>query len=216
MVKKNLIWVKKTEYKEVKESKTDPDSGLLHKNEKEKCFAYSFHTACDKRGFILGIDVTAANVHDSMMLEPLIEKISKNIGKPKYVVADAGYKTPYITKLLIDQGIVPVMPYTRPRTKDGYFRKHEYVYDEYYDCYICPNNQVLSYSTTNRDGYREYKSNSEICKTCPYLSKCTRSKNNIKVKTRHIWEEYIEEVNHFWKAPLEPFFMPFSIVKFFA
>ena len=43
-------------------------------------------------------------------------------------------------------------------TKEGYFRKHEYVYDEYYDCYLCPENQVLSYSTTNRDGYREYKS----------------------------------------------------------
>ena len=37
-------------------------------------------------------------------------------------------------------------------TKDGFFKKYEYVYDEYYDCYICPNNQVLTYRTTNRDG----------------------------------------------------------------
>ena len=187
---------KKTEYKEVKESKTDPDSGMLHKSEKEKCYAYSFHTACEKNGFILGIDVTAANIHDSVMLEPVLEKVKENIEKPKYVAVDAGYKTPYISKLLIDQGIIPVMPYTRPRTKDGYFRKYEYVYDEYYDCYICPNNQVLKYSTTNRDGYREYKSDPKICKNCPYISKCTSSKNHTKVVTRHIWEEYIEEANH--------------------
>ena len=43
-------------------------------------------------------------------------------------------------------------------TKEGFFKKYEYVYDEYYDCYICPENQILRYSTTNRDGYREYKS----------------------------------------------------------
>ena len=51
-------------------------------------------------------------------------------------------------------------------TKKGYFKKYEYVYDEYYDCYICPNNKILKYSTTNRDGYREYKSNAYDCKNC--------------------------------------------------
>ncbi len=25
--------------------------------------------------------------------------------------------------------------------------------DEYYDCYICPNNEILSYSTTAKNGY---------------------------------------------------------------
>lgn len=53
-------------------------------------------------------------------------------------------------------------------TPDGYFRKYEYVYDEYYDCIICPNDQVLKYSTTNRDGYREYKSDPKVCEPCPY------------------------------------------------
>ena len=80
-----------------------------------------------------------------------------------------------------------------PMTKEGFFKKYEYVYDEYYDCYICPNNQILRYSTTNRDGYKEYKSCKHICEKCPYLSQCTESKEHIKVVTRHIWEEYMEE-----------------------
>ena len=187
---------KKTEYKEIKVSKTDPDSGVLRKNEKEKCYAYSFHTACDKNGFIVGIDVTAANIHDSTMFEKVLQKVNKNVGKPKYVAVDAGYKTPYISKILLDQEIRPVMPYTRPRTKDGFFKKYEYIYDEYYDCYICPNNQILKYSTTNRDGYREYKSDPKICSKCPNLNKCTSSKNHIKTITRHIWADYMEEVEH--------------------
>ena len=77
-------------------------------------------------------------------------------------------------------------------TKDGFFKKYEYVYDEYYDCYICPNNQVLTYRTTNRDGYREYKSCGAVCGECPYLSQCTESRDHVKTVTRHIWEAYME------------------------
>ena len=86
------------------------------------------------------------------------------------------------------------MPYKRPMTKDGFFKKYEYVYDEYYDCYICPNEQILKYSTTNREGYKEYKSDSKVCSNCPYVKKCTESQNTTKVITRHVWEEYMEKV----------------------
>ncbi len=59
------------------------------------------------------------------------------------------------------------MPYKRPMTGKGFFKKHEYVYDEYYDCYICPNNEILNYATTDKNGYKLYKSNHEKCKNCP-------------------------------------------------
>ena len=108
------------------------------------------------------------------------------------LVADAGYKTPALAKLLIDDGIKPLFPYKRPMTKNGFFRKYEYVYDEYYDCYICLGNQVLAYRTTNRDGYREYKSCGAVCEECPYLSQCTESRDHVKTVTRHIWEPYME------------------------
>ena len=108
------------------------------------------------------------------------------------VVADAGYKTPAIAHRPMEDGIKPLFPYTCPKTKDGFFRKHEFVYDEYYDCYICPDSQVLRYSTTNRNGYKEYKSCGEHCAECQYLSKCTKSKNHVKLITRHVWEECME------------------------
>ena len=77
-------------------------------------------------------------------------------------------------------------------TKDGFFKKYEYAYDEYYDCYVCPNNKTLEYSTTNREGYREYKSCGAVCAECPYLAQCTGSRNHVKVITRHVWEGYME------------------------
>jgi len=115
------------------------------------------------------------------------------------IIADAGYKTPSIAKLLIDDKVTPIFPYKRPMTKKGFFKKYEYVYDEYYDVYICPNNKILKYSTTNRDGYREYKSDKRKCINCPYLEKCTHSKNHTKLILRHLWEKYInisEDIRH--------------------
>lgn len=179
------------EEKTIKCSTTDPESGWFRKGEHKHVFAYAIETACDKNGWILGYTVNPGNLHDSRTFKGLYDKV-KDIGI-ETLVADAGYKTPAIAKLLMDDGIQPLFPYKRPMTKEGFFRKYEYVYDEYYDCYICPNNQILKYSTTNRDGYREYKSCGAICATCPYLSQCTESKNHVKIVTRHIWEDYMEK-----------------------
>lgn len=180
-----------SEEKTIKESTSDPESGWFRKGEHKNVFAYAVETACDKNGWILGYTVHPGNLHDSRTFKFLFDKI-KDIGI-KTLVADAGYKTPAIAKLLIDKEIQPLFPYKRPMTKDGFFKKEEYVYDEYHDCYICPNNQILKYSTTNKEGYREYKSCSEQCAGCPYLSQCTESKNHVKLVTRHIWENYMEQ-----------------------
>jgi transposase len=183
--------------KEVTASKNDPESGLFHKGEHRKCFAYNTQVACDKHGWVLAAAVNPGNKHDSTVFEAIYEKTKENAGKPESAALDAGYKTPRIAKILIDDGVDPYMPYKRPMTKKEFFPKYEYAYDEYYDCYVCPNYQALEYSTTNRDGYREYKSNSKICVSCPHREQCTKSANHTKVVTRHVWQDYLETVEDF-------------------
>ena len=177
--------------KEIKASTTDPESGWFRKGEHKHVFAYAIETACDKNGWILGYTVNPGNQHDSRTFKGIYDKIKND--DLDVVVADAGYKTPAIAKLLLDDGILPLFPYKRPMTKEGFFKKYEYVYDEYNDCYICPNNKVLNYATTNRDGYREYKSCGNTCAGCPYLRQCTESRDHVKLVTRHIWESYMEK-----------------------
>jgi len=186
----------KEEWKEIKESTTDPESGYYVKDERTKQFAYSFHAATDEKGFVLGAIVTPGNVHDSHVLQPLVERVIQNVQKPIAVAADAAYKTPAITNFLLENQMLPVLPYTRPKTKDGFFRKHEYIYDEHYNCYLCPQGQILKYATTTKEGYRQYKSNPLICAKCPSLSQCTESKHHQKLIQRHIWESYVEEAEH--------------------
>lgn len=172
-------------------STSDPESGWFRKGEHKHVFAYAVETACDKHGWILGYTVHPGNEHDSRTFPLLYEKIKDF--EPDMMIMDAGYKTPAIAHLLLENGIKPLFPYKRPMTKEGFFKKYEYAYDEYYDCYVCPGNQVLKYSTTNRDGYREYKSCGLFCSTCPHLHQCTESKDHIKLITRHVWEEYMEK-----------------------
>lgn len=66
---------------------------------------------------------------------------------------------------------------------------------------ICPENQVLNYSTTNRDGYREFKSCPRICEKCPKIKNCTNSKNHQKTVTKHIWSEYLETAEDIRHTP---------------
>lgn len=187
--------------KNIKQSTTDPECGLFHKGEHKVEFAYTAHVACDKHNFVLGCDISAGNVHDSVMFDGLYRNVLAKFPEMEMVGIDSGYKTPWIMKQVFDSGRLPSTPYKRPMTKKGFFKKYDYVYDEYYDCVICPNKQVLKYSTTNRDGYKEFKSNPEICKSCPYLSQCTQSKNYQKVVTLHVWHEYMERAEDVRHSP---------------
>ena len=189
------------EEKTVTESTTDPESGVFHKGEHKKCFAYEAHTACDKRGYVMDVEVTAGNVHDSVAFPKLYRKLLKRFPGIEKVVADAGYKIPYLAKLIIDSGRIPVFPYKRPMGKDEFFRPYEYVYDEYYDCILCPEHHILNYATTNRNGYREYKSKPYICEKCPSREQCTHSRSCQKTVTRHIWEDYMDLVEDYRHTP---------------
>ena len=176
----------------VTKSVTDPDCGLFVKGEHKRQFAYEAHTACDKNGFILETVVTAGNVHDSVAFDDVYDKVTASFPEIETVIADAAYKTPHICKKVFEDSRVLSTAYKRPMTMKGGHEWWKYVYDEYYDCILCPEYQPLRYATTNRQGYREYKSDPRICAGCPTRQLCTRAKDCVKTVQRHIWKDYEE------------------------
>jgi transposase len=177
--------------KHVKKSASDPESGWFRKGEHKHVFAYSVETVCEQNGIVLGYSIHPGNENDGRTFPAVFDKVATL--PIEIVVGDSAYKTPAIARMLSLKDIDLLSAYTRPQTKAGFFPKHEYVYDEFHDCYICPNNQVLSYRTTNKNGYKEYRSNPEICAGCPHLKQCTESKTHLKTVTRHVWEEFVEQ-----------------------
>lgn len=80
--------------KPVKQSTTDPDCGLFHKGEHKKEFAYTAHVTCDRHNFVLGADVSAGNVHDSVMFDGLYRNVLEKFPEVEMAALDSGYKTP--------------------------------------------------------------------------------------------------------------------------
>ena len=189
--------VQVTAKKIISESTTDPESGCFHKGEKEKCFAYSHQTFCDRNAFVLTVKTVPGNIHDSVSFFDAYEQLMDGdyAEQIKNVSLDAGYLSPAVCREILENGQEPYMPYKRPMTKRGFFKKYDYVYDEEYDCYICPDAKVLNYTTTTREGYRQYKSDPEDCKNCPFRNQCTKSRNYVKVINRHLWEKYRERAD---------------------
>ena len=136
--------------------------------------------------------VTPGNVHDSVAFDEVYDKVTENFPQVEAVVADAAYKTPHICKKVFGDSRVLSTAYKRPQTMKNGHEWWKYVYDEFYNCVICPEYQPLKYSTTNRDGYREYKSDPNICAACPTKERCTHSRDCIKTVQRHIWKDYEE------------------------
>ena len=190
--RKKLARRKKDKAHIVTKSVTDPDCGLFVKGSHERQFAYEAHTACDSHGFVLETVVTPGNVHDSVAFDEVYDKVTKTFPETETIVADSAYKTPHICKKVFDDGRVLSTAYKRPQTMKGGHEWWKYVYDEFYDCVICPEYHILKYATTNRDGYREYKSDARLCAKCPTRELCTHSKDCVKTVQRHIWKDYEE------------------------
>ena len=52
-----------------------------------------------------------------------------------------------------------------------------FIYDEYNDIYICPNEKdLIPTGRIDKNGYMVYKSDPKDCINCPFKEKCTKSK----------------------------------------
>ena len=110
------------------------------------------------------------------------------------VALDSGYLSMPICHALEQKGIFAVIGYRRFHPTQGLLPKWKFKFDAKTNSYICPANHRLTYRTTNREGYREYKSNPEICRSCSLLKQCTRSRSQQKIVVRHMWEDSRERV----------------------
>ena len=181
-------------------STTDPDCGMFVKGEHERQFAYEAHTACDRKGFVVGVEVTAGNIHDSVAWDKLYEQITARLPQIEFVTMDAGYKTPWIAKRTLDDGRIPILPYTRHHYKEGQYKPWEYEYDPAEDTFTCRHGGVLRHTTTDKDGKRTYRSNPKCCRDCPFKWKCGANEKGQKILTTHIWQEYLDLIEQLRKT----------------
>jgi transposase len=184
--------------REIKVSTTDVESGYMYREGKPEGFFYLDHRTVDfKYNLITDVHITAGNVHDSVPYLSRLERQKTRFGfEVEAVALDAGYLTSALCHGLSESKIFGVIGHRRFSGVKGMFAKRKYRYDPTLDCYVCPAGENLRYRTTTREGYREYVSNPEKCRMCELLNQCTQSRNKVKVVTRHVWAESLEEVHN--------------------
>ncbi len=192
------------ETKVIKQSTTDPDSGNMNRDNKPKGHYYLDHRTVDSDyNFITDVYITPGNVNDSTCY---IDRLKYQVGKFGFNVEavglDAGYNTAYICKTLCELDILGTIGRKRPGGKKHFFKKSKFQYDSEQDIYICPNNCILRYCTTKRDGHAEYKSLKSDCQTCPYFDKCITSSTGRKTIYKHVWDKYKEKIKENTKSDL--------------
>ena len=184
--------------KETKLSRTDPQAGYMVRDGKPKGFFYLDHRTVDGRlGIITDSYATPASVHDSI---PYLERLDRQRRRFGFDVAavglDAGYATAGIARGLEDRGIAGVTGYRRPTPpRPGMMAKKLFTYEPQADGYRCPQGQLLSYATTDRNGFRHYVSDPQTCRTCPLLASCTTNAKARRTVTRHLWQDARERAD---------------------
>ena len=173
-------------------STTDPDCGMFVKGEHERQFAYEAHTVCERHGFVLDVEVTAGNVNDSVAWDAVYDRVTGKYDV-EFVTMDAGYKTPWIAKKTLEDGRIPILPYTRYKGSKEYYKPWEYTYDPENDTYTCPHGGVLRHTTTDKEGKRTYRTDPKKCVGCPFKHYgCGANEKGQKILTRHIWQEHLD------------------------
>lgn len=184
--------------KETKVSRTDPDSGYMVRDGKPKGFFYLDHRTVDGRlGIITDTHATPANIHDSIPYLDRLDRQRERFGLDVWAVGlDAGYATAGIAKGLEDRTIIGVTGYRRPTPpKPGMLPKKAFTYDAEANSYRCPEGQLLTYGTTDRNGYRHYTSDPAKCRACPLLASCTSNAKAQRTITRHVWQDAKERTD---------------------
>ena len=184
--------------KQTKVSRTDPESGYMVRDGKPKGFFYLDHRSVDGRlGIITDTYATPANVHDSIVYLGRLDRQRERFGfDTKAAGLDAGYATTGIAKGLEDRRILGVTGYRRPTPpRRGMMASKAFAYESALDGYRCPEGQLLAYATTDRNGYRHYRSDPAICRACPLLASCTANPKAERTIVRHVWAEARERTD---------------------
>ena len=182
----------------------DNDARLMKtkdKGQKYQKFSYNVQLGTDtKSKFICGVNVVQ-NPTDHYQIPALINQILVNLNlKPKKISADSIYLRLANLEYLDNLGISALIPTSQQNRKnsgnlpDSPFAIDYFVFDEYKNVFICPNNEELTLdgaydAPQEKGGGNKIKlvySNHMACNNCKDKKKCCKAKH--RTITRYVHE----------------------------
>lgn len=172
-------------------STSDPDSRNIMIRNGITEVAYNIQSTVDAQHCI-PIDYQVTNQNDAKAMGPMLRRAKTILGSSNFTALfDTGYHTGsefMIAKQLGIKTIVspPLVASTAPNPN---YNVANFIYSEIKDVYTCPQGKQLTSNGTvytkvdrgeKKGHFKRYTS--KLCKTCPVVNECTRS----KLKSRYI------------------------------
>ncbi len=158
---------------------------------------------------IVATDVSSQN-NDNSKLHQMAIKTKEIVNNDNMVmIGDTGYySAKELEKCAKDNiEVVVAVPNNEKQQKDrGFYLHSDFTYDEKDDCYICPNQQILTKKNsiiTKENGTKSfvYRAGSKICKSCPLKDKCIPKKTAYKCVTRLEYSDVVQKHKEKMKTP---------------
>ena len=167
--------------REVKVSKTDPESGFMNRPGKPPGFHYLSHQTCDaEHGLITDVFVTPGNENDAPAASCRIQHQINAFGfEPEAVCADRAYDSAELHHDMLLLGIKTYIPRQASHEKEpgGRFSDRDFRYDKDNDRVICPAGETLRFSSYNpKTGSKRYSARNTVCSKCSLREKCLAGK----------------------------------------
>jgi len=170
-------------------SKSDPDARWTRKPKEGSVIGYNAHISTDsKEKIITNVDVTPANIpgHEKM-IDLIDEQIKEHDLKIKEVSADTEYGAGHVRRDLEERSITGYIPLLKDRgnkNRPDMFGYEDFTYDKEQDTVTCPAGNTLYFIKHRKRGdvsARVYRARKRDCKSCHYLSRCTKSTYSYRV-----------------------------------
>ncbi len=182
---------------------TDREVNIMHGRQGSHAGVNVQIATDEKHGLIVNNDVTNEN-NDLRQFSSQVKQANNNLEEDcKTAVADSGFSKTSELKEVHEEGIEVIVPSQKQALKKTpkKFSKEEFTYDKERDIYVCPENHVLTYRTT-QDNYQKYYhiEDKQNCLSCAHFGECTKSKDGRRV-TRLVDEEWKEHFEKEYEKP---------------
>jgi transposase len=163
-----------TEYR----SATDAEARIAQKPGTPRGMYYkATHVTDGAHGVIVAAGCECADVGDMEAAKPVLAQSQPTLQAHAVtlgtVVADAGYDAGHFHAAVEAMAASPLTNYKQDKgQKPEGFCKWDFAYDARADCYVCPEGQRLSYSSSSPSVGRIYRRTRAECEGCPHQGEC--------------------------------------------